>query len=126
MAMEMEAISSSVWTKVPPYFGNSRRKQFHDVRPRRDGIARAETNARGDQAVAQRLIAVHHDLMSFALLASENWKVSSRLLAQGITAVKRRERVFDNALVLAGETLGDEFFQPVTFSSNIRAMSPSA
>ena len=25
MAMEMEAISSSHWTKVPPYFGNSRR-----------------------------------------------------------------------------------------------------
>ena len=45
-------------------------QQFHDVRPGRDGVTRAEPHAGGDEAVAQRLVAVHHDLMAaFALAA---------------------------------------------------------
>ena len=68
MAIEMEAISSSHLDERAAVFRQFAPEQFHDVRPRRDRITRAETHAGGDQAVAQRLVAVHDDLM--AVLAS--------------------------------------------------------
>ena len=68
MAMEMEAISSSHLDERAAVFRQFAAQQFHDVRPRRDRITRAEPHAGGDQAVAQRFVAVHHDLV--AVLAS--------------------------------------------------------
>ncbi|HSH66098.1 MAG TPA: hypothetical protein VLB84_09940, partial [Bacteroidia bacterium] len=55
-------------------FGQFAAEQFHDVRPRRDGITRAETDASGDQAVADGFIAVHHDLMAVFLFGIDEFE----------------------------------------------------
>src|SRR5437588_7650827 len=47
-------------------------QNLHYVRPRRNGITRAETHASRDDAVGQRLIAIHDDLLAaFALAINE-------------------------------------------------------
>ena len=50
-------------------FGQFAPEQFHHVRPRRDRVTRSKAHACGDEAVAQRLVAVHHDLPAVALAA---------------------------------------------------------
>ena len=65
-AIETAASSSSACTKIPPYFGSSRRSDFHDGRPRRDRITGAVAHTGGDQSVGERLIAVHRDLRAAA------------------------------------------------------------
>ena len=76
------------------------------------GIARAETHAGGDEAVAERFVAVHHDLMAVLFLAVDELErfqhVAERI---GVAGMKRRERVVQDARVLAGETFADELFQ---------------
>ena len=50
--------------------------------------------------------------MAFALAAFRKLEGLEQVAdVMGITAVKRRQRIFDDALVLAAKTLGNELFQ---------------
>ena len=87
-------------------------EQFHDVRPRRDRVARAEAHAGGDQAIGQRLVAVHDDLMAVTLGAVGKLKgLDQPGEIVGVTGVEGGQRVLRDALVLAGEALGDELLK---------------
>ena len=93
-------------------FGQLAPEQFHDVRPGRDGVTGAETDTCRHQAVGQRLIARHDDLMARSLLAFHE---SIRLedVVQGVTVagMKGRQCIVQNALILAAESFRDELLQ---------------
>ena len=93
-------------------FGQFAPQQFHDVRPRRDGITRAETHARRQQTVAQRFVAVHHDLVpAFVLAFHELEGLQHVAQRMAVTGMERRQRVVQNARIFAGETFADQLFQ---------------
>ena len=101
---------------MPPYFGNSRRSSFHHGRPRRDRITGAEAHAGRDQAVGERLVAVHRELRATArsrdvlksIMFGED--IADRIRVAG---VERHQRGVHHALVLATEFFGDQPFQLV-------------
>src|SRR5207247_5948015 len=85
-------------------FGQFPAQSLHNVRPGRDGIARAETDARGDQPQGQGFIAGHDDLMAGLALALDELEgfedVSQRMTIAGM---KRGQGVVEHARVLAAK-----------------------
>ena len=90
-------------------------QNFHDGRPGRDGITGAVTHAGGDQAVGERLVAIHRDLRAVALFG--NVRLELILVRQdvadgiAVAGLKRHERGVDDALVFAAEFFRDEGLQ---------------
>ena len=111
--MEMAAISSSRLDESAAVFRQFAAEQFHDVRPRRDGITRAETHAGGNQTVAQRLVAVHHHLMAVLFVGRVKLErleqVVQRVIVAGVETASAR--CCTNARILAAETFLDELGQ---------------
>src|ERR1022692_1754017 len=73
-------------------------KRFHDVRPRCDGVTRAETNARGNETESHGFVAVHDDLLRaflVAVLELEGFdQVANRIT---VTGVKCQKSVLNDA-----------------------------
>ena len=103
-------------------------QNFHDIRPGRDRIARAEPDARGNQAVGQGFVAVHHDLDGCLVLALDELKgldhVAERVAVAGM---KRGQRVVSGRSHPCRRTARSMSFSSLAvFRSNIRATKPSA
>jgi hypothetical protein len=87
-------------------FGEFAAEQFHDFRPRRNWISRAETNSRGKQAIGQGLVAGHDNLLAVPF-PGFNKLESIQEVAQGIAVagLEGAEGGFGDAFVLAHEPL---------------------
>ena len=111
-ASETAPSSSSAWTKMPPYFGSSRPQDLHDRRPGRDRITGAVTHPGGDQAVGERLVAIHRDLRAVAFFV--NGRLKFVLLRQdiadgvGVAGGKRHDGGVGDARVFAGKFFFDQ------------------
>ena len=87
-------------------------QQFHDVRPGCDRVAGAETNAGRDESVSERFVAVHHHLLAGPFLAFDKLECLEKVFERvTVAGVECGQGIIQNALILAPESLADEFLQ---------------
>ena len=98
--------------KGPAVFGQLASQQFHNVRPGGDWITGAKTNTGSDQAVTERFVAGHDDLMAGPFLAFDESECFQDVVERvAVTRMESGQGIVQDALILAAKAFADELFE---------------